>query len=74
MGSVPERFVETYVRGRKCSVCDGMRWYLANEGKPLSFLSFGAAESPRVDVVGVCCGDCGYMRFHAVDIVNDTAA
>ena len=67
-------FVDTHVRGARCSVCDGERWYLANEGKPMSFLSFGAADNPRVDVIGVCCSTCGYMRFHAADVATPPAA
>lgn len=36
----------------------------------MSFLSFAAAENPRIDVFGVCCSRCGYMRFHAADVVE----
>jgi hypothetical protein len=54
-------FIDTHVRGAECSVCAGTEW---------SFLSFGAAENPRVDVIGVCCANCGYMRFHAAEVVG----
>jgi predicted nucleic-acid-binding Zn-ribbon protein len=65
------RFVDQHVRGGVCSVCGGTEWFLANEGKPMSFLSFAATHDPRIDVIGVCCGTCGYMRFHSAEIVGD---
>ena len=65
------QFVETHVRGAACSVCGDTQWFLANDGKPMSFLSFAATENPRIDVFGVCCANCGYMRFHAAEIVNE---
>jgi hypothetical protein len=67
------RFIEMHVRGAKCSVCSGTGWYIANDGRPMSFLSFAATASPRVDVYGVCCETCGYMRFHAADVVNEAS-
>jgi ribosomal protein S27AE len=67
-----KRFVDTHVLGGECSVCGGTEWFLANDGKPISFLSFAATHDPRVDVIGVCCGRCGYMRFHSADIVAGT--
>jgi hypothetical protein len=60
------------VRGGRCSVCDGTEWFIANDGKAMSFLSFAASDNPRIDVFGVCCSNCGYMRFHAADVVNNS--
>lgn len=68
-----DRFVAEHVRDRACSVCGGTRWYLVNEGNPISFLSFTAADNPRVDVLGVCCAECGYIRFHDSRIVSESA-
>ena len=65
------RFVDQHVRARECSVCGGTEWFLVNEGKRMSFLSFAATHDPRIDVIGVCCGTCGYMRFHSAEIVGD---
>jgi hypothetical protein len=64
------RFIETHVRGARCSVCDGTSWSMANDGKAMSFLSFSAAHDPRIDVFGVLCNSCGYMRFHSATVVN----
>lgn len=73
MDDALRNFINSHVRGRECSVCGGTEWFLANEGKPLSFLSFTAAHDPRIDVYGVCCGNCGYMRFHAAEVVDRSA-
>ncbi|MEX2647277.1 MAG: hypothetical protein WD249_13535 [Gaiellaceae bacterium] len=70
MDAALRQFVDEHVRGGECSVCGGTEWFLANDGKPISFLSFAATHDPRVDVIGVCCGTCGYMRFHAADIIG----
>ena len=69
MNPALQHFVNTHVRGAECSVCRGTQWYMANGGEAMSFLSFAAADNPRVDVYGVCCATCGYMRFHAADVV-----
>jgi predicted nucleic-acid-binding Zn-ribbon protein len=70
---VNEQFLARFVRDSACSVCGNTSWSLANEGKPISLLSFAAAENPRVDVIAVCCNACGYMRFHATEIVRQAA-
>jgi len=66
-------FVEEHVRGGECSVCGGTEWFLANDGRPMSFLSFTAAHDPRIDVYGVCCRRCGYMRFHAAEVIDNAS-
>ncbi|MBW3593817.1 MAG: hypothetical protein KY396_08990 [Actinobacteria bacterium] len=70
MDDAVDHFIESHVRGGVCSVCGASDWFLANDGNPVSFLSFAATHDPRIDVFGVCCGNCGYIRFHAAEIVN----
>jgi rubredoxin len=53
-----------------CGVCGGTDWAVAKDGIPLTFLSFEAKEDPRVRVLGVVCLNCGYVRFHALDVLE----
>lgn len=52
-----------------CSVCGQAEWVVAKGGKPITFLSFEAKEDPRVRVLAVVCLNCGYVRFHAVEVL-----
>jgi hypothetical protein len=40
-------------------------------GQPITFLSFEAKDDPRVRVLGFACRNCGYLRFHALEVIDD---
>jgi hypothetical protein len=65
-----QRELEQRTGDAVCSVCGETEWVVAKDGKPITFLSFEAKDDPRVRVLAVVCLNCGYVRFHAVEVLE----
>jgi hypothetical protein len=56
-----------------CPSCQVADWAVIKGGQPITFLSFEAKDDPRVRVLGFACRNCGYLRFHALEVLEHSA-
>lgn len=68
--SDPKQELDRRAPSPACSVCGHTEWFTAKEGKPITFLSFEAKDDPRIRVLALGCLNCGYMRFHALEVLE----
>lgn len=65
------KLIEKRVGQNACSACQADDWAVIKGGQPITFLSFEAKDDPRVRVLGFACLNCGYLRFHALEVIDD---
>jgi hypothetical protein len=65
------RLIKKRVGQNACAACRADDWAVIKGGQPITFLSFEAKDDPRVRVLGFACRNCGYLRFHALEVLED---
>ena len=65
------KLIKKRVGQNACSACEADDWAVIKGGQPITFLSFEAKDDPRVRVLGFACRNCGYLRFHALEVIDD---
>lgn len=65
------KLIKKRVGQNACSACQSDDWAVIKAGQPITFLSFEAKDDPRVRVLGFACRNCGHLRFHALEVIED---
>lgn len=65
------KLIKKRVGQKACPACEAANWAVIKGGQPITFLSFEAKDDPRVRVLGFVCLNCGYLRFHALEVLDD---
>lgn len=67
------KLIEKRAGQKACPACEADEWAVIKGGQPITFLSFEAKDDPRVRVLGFACRNCGYLRFHALEVLDDNS-